>query len=359
MKGVDFFLNQPTAWLNTKESGDSIIVSSRIRLARNLASEPFPSIMQEDKALILWEQIVPVLAKMPIYGEPIIFEMEDLTRVDKDFLLERHLISRDLMKKERGSGLVLKRDETFSVMVNEEDHFRMQIMRYGECLEELWKVMDAFDSELEQSVQYAFSEKYGYLTSCPTNLGTAIRASVMMHLPGLVLMNEINPIMKAVHKIGLTVRGLWGEGTEASGNMLQISNQSSLGETEAGIISRLKEIVAEIAMHEKNARMRLLEEKNNSLRDHIYRAYGILSNAHMLSSKETLDMLSALWLGLDLNIIKGITDVTIKELFLLVQPGHLQKMAGKNIGVEKRDIIRARMVRQKLGNKTTFCLDEE
>jgi protein arginine kinase len=359
MKDVNILLNQPTAWLKTTQGGNSIVVSSRVRLARNVASMAFPSLIQEEDAVKLWGDIVSILVETADCNKPIVFEMEGLTRVDKDFLVERHLISRDLTRKERGSGLVMKSDETLSIMINEEDHLRMQAMKYGECLQELWKMMDAFDDNVEKKLQYAFSNRYGYLTSCPTNLGTAMRASVMMHLPGLVLLNEITQIIKAVNKIGLVVRGLWGEGTEASGNMFQISNQSSLGETEDDIIVRLKEIVEEIVTHEKNARLRLVEQKSNSLRDHIQRAYGILLNAYMLSSKEALDMLSALWMGLDLNIIKDISDISIKELFLLVQPGHLQKLAGKNISIEKRDIMRARMVRKKLGNPKTFFLDEE
>jgi protein arginine kinase len=247
-------------------------------------------------------------------------------------------------------------------MVNEEDHIRMQAMSPGLNLRELWRQIDAVDSEMESGFNlpessgadrrapagYAFSPQLGYLTACPTNVGTGMRASVMLHLPGLVLMNEINSVLKAVNKIGLAVRGLWGEGSAAAGNMFQISNQMTLGETEQTIIGRLEKIVLEIAGHEKNSRERLMEQKKNQLRDHIGRAIGILTNAHLLNSKETLDMLSALRLGLETGLVGGWSRAMIDELFVLTQPGHLQKLEGKFIGAEKRDLARARLVRSRL-----------
>lgn len=347
MKVVDELVKQPGAWLKVGEN-TGIIVSSRVRLARNLSGRPFPGWAGEEQSIRLLHDLYPVLHRLRACPDPVIFEIPDLTRVEKEILIERHLMSRDLAEKGKGSAVVLKKDESVAIMVNEEDHLRMQAMSPGLNLQKLWKQIDAVDSEIESAVEYAFSPQLGYLTACPTNVGTGIRASVMLHLPGLVLMNEINAIIKAVNKMGLAVRGLWGEGTDAAGNMFQLSNQTTLGETEETLIARLEKIVAEINGHERNSRNRLMEQKENLLRDHFGRALGILTHAQMLNSKETLDMLSAIRLGLELGLASGWPSAMIDELFVLIQPGHLQKLEGKVIGSEKRDLARARLVRGRL-----------
>jgi len=347
MKAVDELVKQPGSWLKVGEN-TGIIVSSRVRLARNVCGRRFPAWASEEDAVRLLHDLNPILGRLQACRDPIVLEISSLNRMEKEILIERHLMSRDMAEKGKGSAVVLKRDESIAIMVNEEDHIRMQAMSPGLNLRNLWKQIDAVDSEIESNVEYAFSPQMGYLTACPSNVGTGIRASVMLHLPGLVLMNEINSIIKAVSKMGLAVRGLWGEGTDAAGNMFQLSNQTTLGETEEVIVERLEKIVLEIDEHEKNGRNRLLEQKGNYIRDHFGRAVGILTHAHMLNSKETLEMLSALRLGLDLGIISGWKRAMIDELFLLTQPGHLQKLEGRVIGAEKRDLARARLVRQRL-----------
>ena len=347
MKTVDELVKQPGAWLKVGEN-TGIIVSSRVRLARNICGRRFPGWAGEEEAVRLLHDLNPVLARLETCRDPVMLEISSLNRMEKEILIERHLMSRDMAEKGKGSAVVLKRDESIAIMVNEEDHIRMQAMSPGLNLRNLWKQIDAVDSEIESNVEYAFSPQVGYLTACPSNVGTGIRASVMLHLPGLVLMNEINSIIKAVSKMGLAVRGLWGEGTDAAGNMFQLSNQTTLGETEQVIVERLEKVVLEIDEHEKNSRNRLLEQKENYIRDHFCRAVGILTHAHMLNSKETLEMLSALRLGLELGIINGWPRAMIDELFLLTQPGHLQKLEGRVIGSEKRDLARARLIRQKL-----------
>jgi protein arginine kinase len=347
MKTLDELVKQPGAWLKVGEN-TGIIVSSRVRLARNLSGRPFPGWADEEQSVRLLRDLYPILNRLPACPDPVMLEIPGLNRMEKEILIERHLMSRDLAEKGKGSAVVLTRDESIAIMVNEEDHIRMQAMSPGLNLQELWKRIDAVDSELERGVEYAFSPQLGYLTACPTNVGTGIRASVMLHLPGLVLMNEINSIIKAVNKMGLAVRGLWGEGTDAAGNMFQLSNQTTLGETEQAIIERLEKIVAEINEHEHSSRTRLMEQKENQLRDHLGRALGILTHANMLNSKETLDMLSAIRLGLELGLMTGWPRAMIDELFVLIQPGHLQKLEGKVIGSEKRDLARARLIREKL-----------
>src|SRR3954464_10413179 len=233
-------------------------------------------------------------------------------------------------------------------MINEEDHLRMQALRPGLQLKQAWTAIDHFDSALEKKLDYAFSTDVGYLTACPTNLGTGIRVSAMLHLPGLVLDEQINPIIQSVNKLGLAVRGLYGEGTEALGNVFQVSNQMTLGEAESTIVERLEKVVAQIIEHEENARARLIEKKPKMVYNHIGRAYGILANAHSISSKETMNLLSLMKMGVDIGLFPGVERSLVDELFILAQPAHLQKQHTEKLSAEERDLLRADMVRERL-----------
>lgn len=346
MKASDL-LSQPGAWLDV-ETDHGAVVSSRIRLARNLKSAAFPGWSGEEECERIWKNVAPMLASLPSLAPSEAMSMSELDEIDRHILLERHLVSREQSGKGRGSGVVFRRDETLSAMVNEEDHLRIQGMRPGLDLMRIWEEVDRLDSEIEARLEYAFSTKLGYLTACPSNVGTGLRASVMLHLPGLVLMNEISPLMKGLGKIGLAVRGLMGEGTEASGNMFQISNQMTLGESEPQIIKTIMEIVEELLEHEANARARLLDRRESLIRDHVGRAYGILCNAHILTSKEAMDLLSGLRLGVDLGILRGVERRLVDELMLLTQPGHLQRVEEKALKPKERDRVRATLVRSRL-----------
>ncbi len=344
---VDDLLKQPGAWLAAgKDTGT--VVSSRLRLARNLKNRAFPGWAGEDECERIWKDLQPVLGQLRSMTPSFALSMGEIDLLDKQVLFERHLMSREQAEKGKGSGLVAAVDESMSIMVNEEDHMRLQVMRPGLDLDRTWKAIDAMDNEIEQHVSYAFSPRFGFLTACPSNVGTGMRASVMLHVPGLVLANEINPIVKGVSKIGLAVRGLWGEGTEAVGNMFQISNQISLGEKEETTIANLTQVVLEIVEHEKNARARMMERKEAMLCDHVGRAYGILAHAHILTSKEALDLLSGLRLGIDLGILKKMNRRVVDELLLVTQPAHLQKSEGKKLKAKDRDQARASLVREKL-----------
>jgi protein arginine kinase len=233
-------------------------------------------------------------------------------------------------------------------MINEEDHLRMQALRPGFQTREAWQAVDKLDSALEKKLDFAFDNDLGYLTACPTNLGTGIRVSAMLHLPGLVLAEQINPIIQSVNKLGLAVRGLYGEGTEALGNVFQVSNQMTLGEGELAIIERLEKVLSQIIEHEENARQTLLEKKPKVVFNHIGRAYGILANAHSISSKETMNLLSLLRLGVDMELFPGAQRSLVDELFLITQPAHLQKQISDKLSAEERDLIRADMVRERL-----------
>ena len=346
MTAIDQLLTQPGAWF--VPGGDvGIVVSSRVRLARNLQRSAFPGWAGAQECERIWNMVRPILSGLKTLQPCFDVGMNELNELDKQILFERHLISREEAEREAGSGLVASMDERLAVMVNEEDHFRMQSMRPGLDLKGAWKVLNALDDELDGQVTYAFSPRLGYLTACPTNLGTGMRASVMVHVPGLVLMNEINPVVKALNKIGLAVRGLWGEGTEAVGNMFQISNQMTLGEREDDTVAVIEQIAHEVVDHERNARLRLLEKKENTVRDHVGRAFGILHHAYVLNSRETLDMLSALRLGIDLGILK-INQRLVDELLVLSQPAHLQKLEGRKLKPKDRDRVRAERVRKRL-----------
>ena len=341
---IDDLLQQSGSWL-APGTDHGPVISSRIRLARNLKNAAFPGWAGEEECERIWKELQPVLLSVHTDSPLSAFGMAELKELDKQILFERHLISREQAEKGKGSGLVVAADESVSFMVNEEDHLRLQCIRPGPDIAGAWQTLDRLDTEIEQSVSYAFSPRLGYLTACPSNVGTGMRASVMLQVPGLVLMGEVNPIIKGVSKIGLAVRGLWGEGTEAVGNMFQISNQIRLGEREDQMIENLEKIVLEVVEHEKNARARLMEKRESVVRDHVGRAYGILTNAHILSSKEALDLLSALRLGIDLGILKPMNRRTIDELVLKTQPAHLQKMEGRALKPKDRDKARATLVR--------------
>jgi protein arginine kinase len=224
----------------------------------------------------------------------------------------------------------------------------MQASRPGLQLRQAWAAIDQTDSALERKLDYAFNPDLGYLTACPTNIGTGIRVSAMLHLPGLVLGEQINPIIQSVNKLGLAVRGLYGEGTEALGNVFQVSNQMTLGEAETAIVERLEKVLAQIIEHEENARASLLEKKPKMVYNHIGRAYGILANAHSISSKETMNLLSLMRLGIDVGLFPGVERSLVDELFILTQPAHLQKQHSEKLTAEERDLLRADMVRERL-----------
>jgi protein arginine kinase len=344
---IEALLHNTGAWMSSADR-EQVVISSRVRLARNLKDYAFPGWGGEEECARIWNNLRPRLVTLPALQPEIDVGMDELDDLEKQILLERHLISREQAEKGRGSGLIVRADETAAVMVNEEDHLRIQALMPGLNLTAAWEHSNTLDSQIEDVADYAFSGRLGYLTSCPTNVGTGMRASVMLHLPGLVLMEEINPVIKGLGKIGLAVRGLWGEGTEAIGNMYQISNQMTLGEKEAEIVRNIEQISAEIVEHEKNARLRLAEKKDLFLRDHVGRAFGILTHAHLLTTKEALDLLSDLRLGVDLGILKHVDLATVDELLMLSQPGHLQKAEGRVLKPKDRDRVRAKRVRERL-----------
>ena len=342
------FLTPPQESAKRTGPHDKVVMSSRVRLARNLAGCAFPGWAKKADRIKAWETIRTAVQALPQMDGAFAESMESLAPLDRQILVERHLVSREHAAKGSGSGLVLSRDESLSVMVNEEDHLRMQSLKPGLQLHEAWAAIDQLDTGLEKSLTYAVTPELGYLTACPTNVGTGIRVSAMLHLPALVLAEQVNQIIQAVNKLGLAVRGLYGEGTEALGNVFQVSNQMTLGETEAVIVERLSKVVAQIIEHEENARGTLLEKKPKVVYNHIGRAYGILANAHSISSKEAMNLLSLLRLGLDLGLFPGTARALVDELFILTQPAHLQLRYSEKLSADERDVFRADMMREAL-----------
>jgi protein arginine kinase len=347
---LDQFLIPPAQSARRRGPHDRIVMSSRVRLARNIKDAAFPGWAKKPERVRVLDLIRPAVEGLPEMKTAFSESMDNLTTLDKQILVERHLISREHAARTAGSGLVLNREESLCIMINEEDHLRMQALRPGLQLKEAWQAIDSVDTSLEKKLTYAFSSDVGYLTACPTNLGTGIRVSAMLHLPGLVLHEQINPIIQSVNKLGLAVRGLYGEGTEALGNVFQVSNQKTLGETETAIVERLDKVLSQIIEHEENARAQLLEKKPKMVYNHIGRAYGILANAHSISSKETMNLLSLMRLGMDLGLFPGGDRSLTDELFVLTQPAHLQKQHSEKLSAEERDLLRADMVRDHLRN---------
>src|SRR3989449_1111218 len=347
---IQFSLTPPADTARRKGPFDRIVMSSRVRLARNLKEAAFPGWAKKPERVRVLELIRPAVEALPDMKDAFSEAMDSLSTLDKQILVERHLISREHAAKSAGSGLVLNRDESLCVMINEEDHLRMQALRPGLQLKQAWNAIDQIDSKLEKKLNYAFTPDLGYLTACPTNLGTGIRVSAMLHLPGLVLAEQINQIIQAVNKLGLAVRGLHGEGTEALGNVFQVSNQMTLGENEADIVERLNKVLSQLIEHEENARSTVLEKKPKMVFNQIGRAYGTLANAHSITSKETMNLLSLMRLGIDLGMFPGIERSLVDELFILTQPAYLQKQFSEKLSAEERDLLRADMLRDRLRN---------
>jgi protein arginine kinase len=346
---IDAILNRPGDWLSGG-TWHPIVISSRVRLARNLAKLPFPGWAKKSERVRILEEIKPEVDTLPAIKEGFSEQLNELSATEKQVLVERHLISREHAAKGMGSAVVINSSQSISIMINEEDHLRMQAITCGLELEKTFQMIDEIDTALEAQLDFAFDEELGYLTACPTNVGTGMRASAMVHLPGLVLGEQINQVVNSVNKIGLAVRGLYGEGTEAMGNLFQVSNQTTLGEKEDQIIGRLHKVIETLIQRETQARENLLATKRTTLLDQIGRAYGILTHAYSISSKEALNLISVLRLGIDLGFFPEEGRAIINQLLMETQPAHLQNVSQQKLAAEERDHLRADIVRDRLKN---------
>jgi len=336
-------------WLTGDGPHRQIVVSSRIRLARNLKEKPFPGWAKKAERVEILREVKTAVEALPEMNEAFSESLESLSPLEKQVLVERHLISREHAAKGVGSAVVMNVEQTLSFMINEEDHLRMQCIMNGLQLREVHKLISQTDHELDEGLDFAFHPQLGYLTACPTNVGTGMRASAMLHLPALVMSDQVNKIINSVNKIGLAVRGLHGEGTEAMGNLFQISNQTTLGEGEEDIVDRLDKVIGQIVEHEQNARTLLQQNKPSTLLDQIGRAYGVLAYAHAMTSKEALNLLSVIKLGSDLELFPPSSSQVVDELLIETQPAHLQKGANaQKMQAEERDSLRAELIRARL-----------
>lgn len=326
-----------------------VVVSSRIRLARNSKSFPFPPKLDIDQAINVVDFYKSAIIKTenPISKQLMFIDSTKINPIEKACLVEKHLISPEFAAKREVTGLILSKDEKVSIMINEEDHLRIQAILQGFQLNESWELCNRVDDLIEEKSEYAYSDELGYLTACPTNVGTGMRASIMVHLPALSMLGYISTVLDAVNKLGIAVRGLYGEGSEIMGNMYQISNQVSLGQSEEEIITKISIIANRVIEQERMAREQLLKSIVQ-LEDRLFRSYGIFSSARIMTSNECMKLLSDVRLGADLNIIKGISIDTINQLMVITQPANLQKVYGTTLNPDERDIKRAELIRKKL-----------
>lgn len=338
----------PAGWLNGNGDESSVVLSTRIRLARNLAGMRFPTSAERETRQKVLDYFASAVDNSEYMHRGTFYRAEGIDETDINFLIERHLISPTMMDRLEGAGVYIATGEQVSIMVNEEDHLRIQAITAGLEMDRTMELAAQFDNEIGRLVEYDYDSDFGFLTACPTNVGTGMRASVLIHLPGLVLTREIERVIQKIAKMNVTVRGFYGEGTDVLGNLFQISNQTTLGKSEADILEDIERVARVIIGDEAAARSRLKEEASDQISDKIWRALGILRHARVLSSDEAMNLLSAVRLGIAMGIVDAVGISTINEILLLSQPAHLMKYYGEDMDGDRRDIVRAAMVREKL-----------
>jgi protein arginine kinase len=353
-------------WLEGSGPHADIVLSTRVRLARNLQGHAFsPRIRNAERESIL-EQVRRAADASSMKGG-IALDIAELSPLSRRVLHERHLISRELAGEDggtppRGAGLVMGPRDTLGVMVNEEDHLRLQALVSGLRLQEAYARVDRLDEELGGRLPFAYHQEYGYLTSCPTNAGTGLRASILIHLPGLVLTKEIGRVLQGIGQVGLTFRGLYGEGSEVVGNFFQISNQTTLGKGEEDLLEHLQRMVANVIQYEVQARNVLLRDAPTLIEDKIWRAYGLLRYARSLSFEEVMNLLSGIRLGVSVNLLSGLRVYTLNKIMIYAQNAHLEQAAGRPLTEAEADVHRADYVRRVLatdGSPGTGAADTE
>jgi len=337
-------------WMLGQGPESDVVISSRVRLARNVSGHRFISRAGIEERTELAEKLRDMLKGLSFDPALEYMDMTGLSEVDRMLLVERHLISREHAESEGPRGVAFSLDETVSVMVNEEDHLRMQVLHDGFDLDAVWRVMSRLDDAIENQVSYVFDEEYGYLTACPTNLGTGLRVSAMLHLPALAMTRELQRVFNAAAKIDFIVRGLYGEGTQGHGDFFQLSNQKTLGRSEEEILDNLRVVIPQIVRYERKVRGAMRSEHGRQVVDRVGRAYGILCNARMISSEEALHLLSQVRLGAILGILDGMDLPEVNRLFILTRPAHLQKAQGRELDPQERDMARADFLRKSLAN---------
>ena len=339
-------------WLDASGPRADVVLSTRIRLARNIEGQSFSQRARDDDRLAVLERVENAAATIPVMGDAVRFRLDRLERPDRQLLHERHLVSKELAGLERDGrprpGAAVLVTGRGGVMVNEEDHLRLQAMRSGFALEDAYAEIEALDVELGRLLPFAFHREFGYLTSCPTNAGTGLRASVLIHLPGLVLTKEIGKVLQGLAQVGLTFRGLYGEGSEVVGNFFQLSNQTTLGKSETELLEHLGKIVGQVIEYEEQARELLLQKAPTEVGDKVWRAFGLLKHARSLTFEETMNLLSGVRLGAGLNLIPDVRVYTLNKLLIYTQPAHLGALEGRPTSDPELATVRATYVRRLL-----------
>lgn len=339
---------QPAEWLTGRGQHADIIICSRVRLARNLENKTFPQAADDGFKAEILSAIKPAAQETNYFSGAAFFACQDLSPLGKQALVERRMASPDLALMREGSGVMIAPEQSLSLMINEEDHIRLQAIFSGLELLEAFRVVDQIDDQLQQRLAFAFSDEWGFLTACPTNIGTGLRASMLAHLPALVLTRGIDPALKAVGQAGMTVRGLYGENSEVSGHLFQVSNRTSLGSTELEIIESVERAGRHLLESEAKAREILMEQARHETEDKVWRAWGILANARVLTSQEFLNLSSAVRMGMALGLIESPGLEALNQLLVLTQPAHLQLHCDRSMEPKERDIERAGLVRARL-----------
>jgi protein arginine kinase len=342
-------------WLEASGPHADIVLSTRVRLARNLQGHAFSMRIREPEREQIFDQVRRACERTAVKGG-ITLDLSALAPLSRRVLLERHLISRELAGDgedgpSRGAGLVVGPRDAVGVMINEEDHLRLQVLLSGLRLREAYQTVDRLDEDLGGQLPFAYHQEYGFLTSCPTNAGTGLRASILIHLPGLVLTKEIGRILQGITQVGLTFRGLYGEGSEVVGNFFQISNQTTLGRSEEDLVDHLEKIVGQVIQYESRARRVLLRDAPMVIEDKIWRAYGLLRYARSLSFEEVMNLLSGVRLGVSMNLLSGLRVYTLNKIMIYAQQAHLEQAAGRVLSDADRDAHRAAYVRRILAEE--------
>ncbi|MBA4186828.1 MAG: protein arginine kinase [Planctomycetaceae bacterium] len=346
---LDTLLPNLGEWLRGTGPESDVVVSTRIRLARNLADYPFTGRATPAQKTEIVSKVKDAIARVELPFKLDYHDVPSMSVLDRQFLVERQLISRELAAVLEGPrGVAFDVKESASIMVNEEDHLRLQVLRSGFALDDAWADIDKLDDALESRLAYAFHAQFGYLTACPTNVGTGLRGSVMLHLPALGLTKQIDKVFRALQKINLAVRGLHGEGSRAFGDLYQISNQVTLGKSEQKILGEIKEVILTILQYERQARAVLMKERKQAEQDRVARALGTLGSATMITAEETMELLSVVRLGIHLRLIEDVPATAVNQLFIQTQAAHLQKLVGHALDGEERNAARAKYLKARL-----------
>ncbi len=348
LKDFTGLFESTSPWLLGEGPHAEMVLSTRIRLARNLREVPFTHRAREEQLQGVLASVSGAAQGSRVFHDGLLLKMNECTPIERQVLVERHLVSHELGDGSRPRGILIAPDARLSLMINEEDHLRLQALTPGFQLAEAWSVADAADDELDQTLEFAFSEEIGFLTSCPTNAGTGLRASVLIHLPALVLLEEIQRVLKSIMQVGLNVRGLYGEHSEVMGNLFQISNQTTLGRSERDSIESLERVTKQIIETEERARERMMRDARTQIEDKVWRAYGTLRYCRSIHAREVINLCSAVRLGSAMGL-SGLCPLrTLNELLVLTQPAHLQRSHGSELSPAERNVYRAQLVRERL-----------